>query len=373
LGAQNFIYADIDGNIFYQPTGAVPIRNGAPYLPLDGSSGEFEWESYIPYDDLPRSLNPEEHFFATANARPVDASYFYYIGYFFDIGYRVRRIKDLLMSKETLTFEDVRAIQADNYVMAAERLKPMLMEAVEHERSRLPDRTIEAAEFVGAWDNHATVDSAACTIFNKWLERIAWNTLRDDLSDESFEYWASNPDTIVVLLARSAVPDTLQFNWFDNSQTARIESRDQIMARSLQETVDELSMKYGYDMDTWLWGNIHTITLEHGLGEQNRRYNNGPHPRSGSNDTVDNAWFPFFERDFRSNGGPSLRMTVELTPGVEHAVNAIPGGQSGNQISPHYEDQLIDLWLKHEVHPMLFTREQIQENARKTMKLVPTE
>ena len=373
LGAQNFIYADVEGNIFYQATGKVPIRSGAPYLPLDGSSGEHEWEDYIPYAELPRVLNPEEHFIATANARPVDASYPYYIGYFFDIGYRVRRIKDRLTTGDTLTFEDVRAIQADDYVMAAERLKPLLLADVEKENSRLSKRALAAAKMVERWDNHSGIDSAACTIFHKWLERIARNTLEDDLSKDSFEYWAGNTDIIIVLLLRTEKPNKLKYDWFDDAGTSRYEQRRHIVARSLHETVSELGLTYGYEMEGWKWGRAHTITLRHALGGRDVRYNNGPYPRGGSIDTVDNAGFPLFEEAFSSPYGPSLRMTVELKPGVEHAVNVIPGGQSGDASSEHYQDQLVDLWLKHDAHPMLFTQEEIQENLEQTISLVPSE
>lgn len=373
LGAQNFIYADMDGNIFYQPTGKVPIRRGAPFLPLDGSSGDYEWEGYIPYEELPRALNPEEHFIATANARPVDSSYPYYIGYFFDVGYRTRRIKDLLATQEKLTFEDVRAIQADNYILAAERLKPQLMAAVQQSESNLPERTARAAKMVEEWDNRATIDSAACTIFNKWLERIALNTLRDDLSKELYDYWASNPDVILVLLLRSESDEGLGHDWFDNANTELHETKQHIIVRSLQDAVDELGLMLGYEMTDWTWGRVHATTLRHGLGKRRASYNNGPYPRAGSNDTVDNAGFPFFQRDFSSGSGPSLRMTVELTPGVERAVNTIPGGQSGDPGSPHYQDQLLNLWMKHEAHPMLFTREQIQKNLEHTLTLAPAE
>jgi len=373
IGAQNFIYADIDGNIFYQPTGKVPIRNGAPYLPLDGSSGKYEWEDYIPYDELPKALNPEEHFIATANARPVDLSYPYYIGYLFDIGYRIRRIKDLLQAKEKMTFEDVQAIQADNRVLAAERLKPFLLASVESESPRMQKRALEASKIVEQWDNNATIDSAGCAIFNKWLERIALNTLKDDLSKDSFEHWASNPDIIVQLLVRSATPNRLKHDWFDNTRTTTHETGRQIIARSLQEAVDALGLMSGFDMTDWKWGEIHPILLRHGLGDTHPRYNNGPYPRGGSNDTVDNAWFPFFEEGFQSLGGPSLRMTVELTPGVEHAVNAIPGGQSGDPSSKHYQDQLLDLWLEHKAHPMLFTKKQILDNLEQSLTMEPAE
>lgn len=373
VGAQNFIYADTDGNIFYRATGKVPIRNGTPYLPMDGSSGQHEWQGYIPYDQLPSVLNPGEDFIATANARPVPASYPYYIGYFFDIGFRVRRIKDLLTAKEKLSFDDVRAIQADDYVMAAERLKPLLLTAIEKEELNLPERTLKAAEMVKDWDNRSTTESSACTIFHKWLERIAFNTLRDDLSEDSFDYWASNPDIIVVLLLRSAVPDDLRVDWFDNTRTAAHETRDQIIARSLQDAVDELGLKCGYDVGGWNWGKIHTTTFRHALSKVNRNYDNGPYPRCGSNDTVNNAPFPFFEHAhaFESDSGPSLRMTVELKTGVEHAMNVIPGGQSEEPSSKHYQDQLQKYWLKNEVHPMLFTKEQIHDNLEETLTLVP--
>jgi len=371
LGAQNFIYADVEGNIFYQPTGRVPIRSGVPYLPLDGSSGEHEWESNIPYDKLPRTLNPIEHFIATANARPVDESYPYYIGYLFDPGFRVKRIKDLLTARETLSFEDVRAIQADDLVLAAERLKPILMADIENEKPYLSSRTIQAAKMVDEWDSHASTDSVACSIFHKWLEVIARTTLKDDLSEDAFEYWASNTDIIVVLLLRSGNAAELKYDWFDNSRTPRIESRRHVVASSLVKAVKDLGNKYGYEMEDWTWGKLHTTTLKHGLGKRNPGYNNGPYPRSGSIDTVDNAGFSLFEGDFNSDHGPSLRMTVELKPGIEHAVNALPGGQSGDPDSEHYQDQMIDYWLKHEAHPMLFTDEQIKANLEQTLTLVP--
>src|SRR5450755_1257309 len=56
---QNFVYADREGNIGYQATGLLPIRR--KYLgdvPMDGSSGEYEWQGFIPFDDLPSRLNP---------------------------------------------------------------------------------------------------------------------------------------------------------------------------------------------------------------------------------------------------------------------------------------------------------------------------
>ena len=52
--AQNFVYADVDGNIGYHATGLLPIRKGyTGDVPVDGSSGENEWQGFIPFDQLP--------------------------------------------------------------------------------------------------------------------------------------------------------------------------------------------------------------------------------------------------------------------------------------------------------------------------------
>ncbi len=67
----NFVYADVDGNIGYHAAGKLPIRHG--YLgdvPVDGASGDYEWDGYIPFDQLPSAFNPPSGIIATANQNP---------------------------------------------------------------------------------------------------------------------------------------------------------------------------------------------------------------------------------------------------------------------------------------------------------------
>ena len=50
----NFVYADVDGNIGYHAAGALPKRhNYRGDLPMDGTSGNFEWDGYVPFEELP--------------------------------------------------------------------------------------------------------------------------------------------------------------------------------------------------------------------------------------------------------------------------------------------------------------------------------
>lgn len=86
--AQNFIFADIDGNIGYQMPGKVPRRakGHTGKRPISGD-GRFAWQTTtssssmdgttttatasIDFDHMPRAYNPPKGFFASANNRVV--------------------------------------------------------------------------------------------------------------------------------------------------------------------------------------------------------------------------------------------------------------------------------------------------------------
>ncbi|MBV8867336.1 MAG: penicillin acylase family protein, partial [Acidobacteriaceae bacterium] len=76
--AQNFVYADSAGNIGYQATGKIPIRrNFDGDVPLDGVSGDFEWDGFIPFEQLPSYYDPPSGIVATANQNPFPPAYPY--------------------------------------------------------------------------------------------------------------------------------------------------------------------------------------------------------------------------------------------------------------------------------------------------------
>jgi penicillin G amidase len=97
--SQNFIFADVNGNIGYQMPGLVPIRSashtGAWPVPGNGSA-EYEWQGFLTYDQLPRTFNPPEGYIATANQRLTPASFPHRISTDFAVGYRGKRIFQVL-------------------------------------------------------------------------------------------------------------------------------------------------------------------------------------------------------------------------------------------------------------------------------------
>lgn len=75
--SQNFLYADVDGNIGYVLPGRVPIRaaDHDGLTPVDGSTRRYVWQGYLPYEHMPRLFNPARGYIVAANQRVVsDAS-----------------------------------------------------------------------------------------------------------------------------------------------------------------------------------------------------------------------------------------------------------------------------------------------------------
>ena len=89
---QNFTFADGAGNIGYQAAGRVPVRrNFDGDFPLDGASGNFEWDGYIPYEQMPNVYNPPSGIIATANQNPFPPDYPFHVSGSFDDSYRVHQ------------------------------------------------------------------------------------------------------------------------------------------------------------------------------------------------------------------------------------------------------------------------------------------
>ena len=82
---------------------------------LDGASGNFEWDGYIPFEQLPSLFNPPSGIIATANQNPFPKDYPYRIDGNFADTYRVQQIRALLSAKPKLTVDDMLATQKDVY------------------------------------------------------------------------------------------------------------------------------------------------------------------------------------------------------------------------------------------------------------------
>jgi len=379
LPPQNVIYADVDGNIGYVMAGAIPIRAGGQgLLPSPGWTGEYEWTGYVPFEELPRTFNPEQHFIATANNRVVDDSYPYYITNEWLNGYRAQRIRDLLLSKQKLSLSDMATIQSDQYSLPAAELTPHMLTVA-------PTTPVETAalDTLRAWNHVLSPDSAAAAIYSTFLfklERIIFSAMLGD-EEAILQYFLGigtsalnlqngylgrNKPMIIRLL--NAHDDA----WFADSVIANgPRTWDAALDSAFHAAIEDLRARLGDDVKRWRYGAIHKMTYQHPLGMVKafkKIFNRGPIPFGGDIDTV-NMGSSLPSRPEVIITVPSYRQIVNLAD-PKASLSIHHPGQSGHPASKHYDD-FIKPWLRVEHHPMLFEREMIEQNTEGTLRMKP--
>jgi penicillin amidase len=367
--SQNFVYADTAGNIGYQSPGKIPIRvpghDGS--VPVPGWTGEYEWRGYIPFDELPSVLNPPAGFVVSANNQVVPDSYAYHLSSDWAAPYRARRIAELLTDDANMTMEDMQAIQAQTYSLPAEALRPYLL-AVQPEG----DLQARALAQVEAWDLYLEADRTGAPVYEVWYWLLVQNTFRDDLDSDLMDAYLGKGNVhvpaMVALMAQADSP------WFDDRTTPQVESRDDMVRRSLADAVNWLSTGYGDNPDRWTWGRLHTKTFVHqplgqsGIGLLEALFNDKPVAARGDPFTVDAAWFDF-NQPFAMTGGVSQRYVADLSD-WDKSQMVHTTGQSGQVFNRHRED-MIPVWQAVSYGPMPFSRGAVEAEGRTTLMLTP--
>jgi penicillin amidase len=363
--SQNFVYADIEGNIGYQSPGQIPIRgSGDGSVPVPGWSGEYDWVGYIPFDELPRAFNPEEGYIATANNAVVSEDFPYFISRDWAPGYRARRIVELIESDPSLSIEDVQAIHGDSVSAHALDLLPYLGNL-----SSSDPRVSQALGILRAWDGNELRDSTGAAIYESFRIHLIDLTFGDELGDQLLARTRGN----LMQALLNLLPDPTS-PWFDDITTPSAETGDTIMLQAVEAAVVELTEILGEDMDGWRWGDLHTLTFENsslgqcGIGPVEAIFNRGPVPVDGSSGTV-NATGYSFGNPYTAGGGVSQRLIVDLGDWT-NSLSMHTTGQSGHPYHRHYDD-MIDPWRNIEYHPLLWVRSDVEASAEGTLILTP--
>jgi penicillin amidase len=353
---QNFVYADVDGNIGYYAAGWVPIRaQGDGTSPTIGSLDDNDWTGYIPFESLPHAYNPASGMIATANGRVVPDDYPYFITHKWDASFRAARIFQLLEAKNQFTVPDMLRIQTDIHSLQDEWLaKQLLIAAGLHTPSSADAQY--ALTLLGNWDGEARADSAAtlvCEVTRQaLLERILKPKLGEDLSGY---HWPMSPIFIQ--------------NVLDNKWTRWLPPGDAdfnvTLVESLEEGVRRIPALVGSRKhDAWQWGKTIPLTFHHPLGDSlhffGRYLNVGPVPQAGTGTTV---------KQTTPTLGPSMRLVVDFS-GFDQSVQNITLGESGQAFSPYYKDQ-FDAWYNGRSFPMLFTDAAVESGTTHLLVIEP--
>jgi penicillin amidase len=364
--AQNFVYADIEGNIGYQMPGKIPIRNqGDGRYPVPGWTNEFEWKGYIPFEKLPSSFNPPQGYIATANNAVTGVNYPYLITKDWNYGQRAERIVEMIEGKkDPFTLADVQQMLGDSKSLNAMELVPILQQI------DLKDQRLERArELLKSWDFQESMDEPAAALFEVFWKHLLAGTFHDNLPKN---YWPHGGDRwIEVVKQLIKQPNSL---WWDNKNTSSVETRDQIFRKAFTDAVDELE-SINKDPNRWRWGNLHTITFRNltlgksGISTLEALFNRGPFSSSGGTAIVNATQWDASTDSYQVIWLPSMRMIIDLKE-LDHSISINSTGQSGHAFHPHYDD-MIDPWRKIEYHPMLLGKKVVKSNTSTNLTLKP--
>jgi penicillin amidase len=355
--AQNFVYADVDGNIGYAMSGLVPLRSGSDgSVPVPGWLRDADWQGWLDTNQLPAVLNPPSGQIVTAN-NEVNRGLPFVVTRDWVAPFRAQRISELLGDRRNLDVRAMQDVQADITSRAAD----WLLKAIE-----LPDSIKE----LRTWDRRVDGRPAAM-LFEAFEEALWQRTFADEmpapLFGEFYRYAANER-----FAGLHAIITDPQSPWFDDRSTAVVETRKAIVARAADDALTSLRARFGDDASSWRWDVAHGVKFGHPLGGGGRLldwfFSRGPFPIAGDSMTV-NKSTTNLRRPYATSDAASYRQILDVG-GWDQSLAVITTGQSGHPRSPHYFDQ-NPLWREGRYRPMPFSREAVNAATKSQLLLVP--
>ena len=334
---QNIIYADRDGSIGMLSPGLVPVRrSGDGRLPVEGSSGEADWIGRIPFDELPRVLDPPSGIVAAANNRPVGKDYPYFLSHRWEPEWRAQRIRGVLEGGTPHDPASFFHLQLDTWSGLAAALVP---HALTGEPQTTAGRLLQIR--LEDWDYSMDADLVAPAIFHTWYRALTRAIYADELGDLFARAWRDRPLFVLATLGDD------NHGWCNDTLTGETLTCAEVSGRALDEAADTLTRAHGSDPSRWVWGDVHAMQLRHplfGLVPVLDALTGVDIPLGGDGYSVAATSYRLAseEETFNTYHGPVLRAVIDLDDPVTGHFITMPG-QSGNPFSPYY-DNLVERW-----------------------------
>jgi penicillin amidase len=364
---ENLVYADVDGNIGWQPAALVPVRrNWDGLLPVPGD-GRYEWDGFLTPADLPTEANPERGWLATANQRNVTADQVdgVHLCFEWEPPFRYRRIREALSAQRPLTLQDSAALQNDYLSLPARGLKEQL-----HGLRCADPRAARALAMLAGWDCRMDSRSAAAALFEVWFRSYLRPALfADALRGQVRQGKLGRALEMLADDADAAGDARIDLALIERARRSPGTSRrlDAAVETSLAAAMRYLEGALGPDADAWEWGALHRAELEHPGVPAAAGGRLDPLPRGGAGDTVGNTGYG--GTGFQQTLGATLRMVLDVG-GWDNSLAMNSPGQSGEPGAAHYAD-LFAAWARDESFPLLYSRARIEAATRQRILLTP--
>ncbi len=251
---QNMVYAFADGDIGFVAVARVPRRpKGDGRVPVPGWTGEYDWQGFVPFAELPQRHNPATGWLANANNRVVDDSYPHLITPDWPEGYRAQRIATLLEQTPKHDADSFSAFQLDIVSPAAQELLPILLAHLTPPREPVARA---AAELLRDWDGAMARSQPQPLIFTAWVQELRGTLYGDELGALALRYRGTRPRVLQRML-------NSRNGWCDDTATAATEDCTAAVSAAFANAVADLRERLGDDPSAWRWGDLHRARFEH--------------------------------------------------------------------------------------------------------------
>jgi penicillin amidase len=360
----NVVFADTGGRIAYVAAGVTPIRaSGDGEFARPGWHAAADWVGTVPFAELPRLVDPPSGQIVAANNRIVDATYPHYLGRSWAPPYRARRLLDLLGEHSGFTAQHFQEFQRDNLSMAARDLLPLMTAFIARD-----EETRAAIAMLNAWDGMMRRDRPEPLVFSAWLRELNRALYRDELGEEFDEFFR-----LRALFVKSAL--SAHTHWCDDATTPEhAETCVQILEKSLQTALADLTRRFGADVTAWRWGDAHVSRFTNRILDRVpglRAFANLSIPNDGGDDTVHRGTVSVRDdgRPFEHIHGAGFRAVYDFSD-LSKSRFVIATGQSGNLLSRHYGD-LLKIWRDGGMVTFSGSRSELMRDGAALLTLMP--
>ncbi|MGP1394483.1 MAG: penicillin acylase family protein [Inquilinaceae bacterium] len=321
ISAQNFLYADRQGNIGQVMATHLPSRSPEPppdmIQPRDRAAA---WDRIVTSLDLPASYNPESGYLGSANNRGAQAEV--PIGYFFSPNDRIERIAALLNGDKAVTVDDLAALQRDVYMASSVAIRDALIDRLDRLAPplALSDAQSRVLDLIRRWDGHYREDSAGALAFELVLFQVSQQIFTPEILSA---YDAGGRPLTLMRDDILAAPDTALRDPLSTALSAAVEP-----LRTYR-----------------VWGEMHRLELAHPLANLpviGGRYRFADVPVAGSTSTLMKTAHDLTDTRHSTRYGSQARHISDLSsPDANYFV--LLGGQDGWINSSTFLDH-VPLW-----------------------------
>ena len=346
---QNMLFASKDGDIALWQQATFPLRwKDQGLFVMPGVDSSYMWKGFIPQEENPHVINPSEGYISSANQRPVDSTYPYFIPGNYDV-YRGIIINRRLSAMQNVTPQDMMKLQNDNYNVFAEYARPILLKYLN--RSSLDQTDQNYLDIITNWNLRNDPTEKGPTIFINWWDSLQQEIFTDELNQSSLPIIKPEKFVLLEALLRDSA-----FKFIDDIRTNKKETLEDVVTSAfrkagikLRETEQEGKLEWAKYKNTTVYHLLRTGAL--------------PFARAG----LLNGGGTNIINATTHDHGPSWRMVIHMTDEIE-AYAVYPGGQQGNPGSRYY-DNFIDTWTKGEYYRLWAMTNKDKEDKRIKWKM----